>query len=415
MGSIKSHLEIKQPALGGIGLVALLCIGELLTPMALDMYTPAVPHMAQNFGTTESAVNLTILGYYLFLAVGMLIFGPLSDKYGRRPPLLISVMIYTIGGAFCAISFSIEMLIVSRITQAFGSGGISAICMSIVKDSFASKFRENVLALVQVLMNIAPILAPIIGAVIVQFTNWRITFWVLAATGIAILVIAILLRETLPQSQRTNEDLKKTLGRLGVVAKNPGFTSFLIIINMSELPFMAYVAVGSYIYMDFFGRTEMEYSLFFAVASVVMIAGPPTWIAISKYISAKRFTTIMLVACVLIGFFMLFAGPINEYLFCASFMIFAYVVSVPRPYATNIVLEQQEQDTGSAAALLNVGRTLIGCVGMVIIMLPWPNFIIGVAVTMIVFMAIALVAWIGVLKSKIVLVGIKDKDPTNIM
>ena len=181
--SIQEWLVKPQPRLGACGLLVLLVAASLITPLSLDMYTPAVPGMARYFDTDVSLVNMTLVGYYAFFALGMLIFGPMSDKRGRRPVLLAGVGLYSVSSAACALSPTIEFLIGARIAQALGAGAISAVCTAAVKDPFQAYYREKILSVIQVLFVIGPATAPVIGAAVVAVADWRTTFWISAAIG----------------------------------------------------------------------------------------------------------------------------------------------------------------------------------------------------------------------------------------
>lgn len=406
--SISEWLVHPQPRLKAGGLLALLLIASLITPLSLDMYTPAVPGMATYFGTDVSMVNMTLVGYYLFFALGMLLLGPMSDKFGRRPVLLFGVGLYTAASAACALAPTIEFLIAARIAEAVGAGAISAVCTAVVKDSFQTYYREKILSIMQVLFVVGPASAPVIGAAVVTLADWRMTFWILSAVGAGCFVLTLLFRETLDEGERTTGGLGQTLGQLIVVGKNLGFMSFLLLTSLFEIPFMGYIAVGSYIYVDFFAVGEFGYSMFFAVAALLMALGPMIWLVASKRISVIRFTTFMLAFSAVMGVAMLLVGQSSPYAFCACFVAFALAESCTRPYCMNILLEQQARDAGAASALMNCIRTGIGSIGMVLATLPWMNYVVGIGALIVIFMVIALTSWIALLRSRIPLVCVKE-------
>lgn len=412
--SIENWLVKPQPRLGAGGLLILLVAASLITPLSLDMYTPAVPGMARYFDTDVSLVNMTLVGYYAFFALGMLVFGPMSDKHGRRPVLLAGVGLYSVSSAACALSPTIEFLIGARIAQALGAGAISAVCTAAVKDSFQTYYREKILSVIQVLFVVGPATAPVIGAGVVAVADWRMTFWILAAIGVGCLALTVLFEETLDEKERSRGNFFHTMAQLVVVGKNPGFMTFLLLTSLFEIPFMGYIAVGSYIYVDFFGTGEVGYSLFFAVAAIVMAAGPFIWLVASKRVSVIRFTTFMLAFSIAMGIVMLLVGQSSPYAFCACFIAFAMAESCTRPYSMNILLEQQARDAGSASALMNCIRTAIGSLGMVLAALPWPNYVVGIGALIVAFMTVSFGMWTMLLRSGIPLVCVKEDRPVKI-
>lgn len=412
--ALHSWLARPQRRLGPFGLVVLLVVGALVTPLSLDMYTPAVPHMTEFFGTSEAMVNLTLVGYFLFFAVGLLIFGPVSDRYGRKPVLVAGILAYALASAACALSTSIGMLIAMRVLQALGAGAVSAVSTAVVKDAVVPERREALLSLVQVMFVVGPVLAPVVGALVLQVADWRMTFWVLAGIGAVCSALALLFDETLPADERYEGSVTGSLKQLGVVARNKGFSAFLGIVGLYNLPFMAYIAVGSYVYITFFGLSELEYSLYFAVAALLTVFGPFAWLAASRFVSARRFTDILLGVGLASGLAMLAVGELSPTLFCLTFLAFALAEAAVRPYSTNILLSQQEGDTGAASSLINFAHTAIGCVGMLVAVLPWPNFVTGIGIIIVASMGVGILGWIALLRSHVPLAGIKDDEAGSI-
>ena len=412
--ALHSWLARPQRRLGPFGLVVLLVVGALVTPLSLDMYTPAVPHMTEFFGTSEAMVNLTLVGYFLFFAVGLLIFGPVSDRYGRKPVLVAGILAYALASAACALSTSIGMLIAMRVLQALGAGAVSAVSTAVVKDAVVPERREALLSLVQVMFVVGPVLAPVVGALVLQVADWRMTFWVLAGIGAVCSALALLFDETLPADERYEGSVTGSLKQLGVVARNKGFSAFLGIVGLYNLPFMAYIAVGSYVYITFFGLSELEYSLYFAVAALLTVFGPFAWLAASRFVSARRFTDILLGVGLASGLAMLAVGELSPTLFCLTFLAFALAEAAVRPYSTNILLSQQEGDTGATSSLINFAHTAIGCVGMLVAVLPWPNFVTGIGIIIVASMGVGILGWIALLRSHVPLAGIKDDEAGSV-
>lgn len=237
--SAPASLTVPQPRLGVVGLGILLVLANTLIPLSLDIYTPAVPEMPALFGTTEAMANLTVAGFFLFLAVGMLLFGPVSDRVGRKPVLVAGMGAYTLGSVVCAVSPTIEMLIAARVVQALGAGGALAASTAVVKDSFDERRSMAMLSVIQTVSVPGPIAAPLIGGAILLVADWHTIFWALAVAGAVCLVLSLLHRETLAADQRPDEPLARTFARLGGVLRNRRFDKILVAAGMFNVPFMA--------------------------------------------------------------------------------------------------------------------------------------------------------------------------------
>lgn len=382
-----------QPRLGTAGLVALLVVANAIVPFSLDIYTPSVPQMPAYFDTTVGLVNLTIVGFFLFFAVGLLVCGPMSDRLGRRPVLLGGVAVYAAGSAVSALSPSIYWLIGARAVQAVGAGAVNAVSTALVKDCFTEKRRGAMLAVIQVMAVTGPVLAPLLGGLIIQVSTWRATFWVLTVLGLLCLAASLLFVESLPAAERTDVGVLRSLGGLGRVARDRTFMLVLAAASLFNLPFMAYIAVGSYIYVDFFGETQQVYTYFFAATAAVTVLGPMAHLRFGGAVSTKALTYGLMGIGAVCGVLLCVAGVLSAWFFAALFALFATVEATVRPYTTNILLSLRQSDVGSASSMINCVHTLFGVVGMALIMLPFPNYIVGLGVLMVASMTAAILAW----------------------
>ena len=271
------------------GMIAFVAFMNMIVPLSLDMYLPAVPHMTRVFDTTETVVNFTLVGFFFFMAVGILIFGPLSDSYGRKPLLILGTAIYMIASGACALSPTIGFMIAARIVQALGAGCMMAIATALIKDCFEPGTRSRVLAVSQAMSVIAPMLAPIIGAWIITLSGWRATFWVLVILSGLCLIVDFLMVEPLRKEDRSRGSLMAGIKGPLKIAKNKAFSVYLLTVSLITAPYMAYISVCSYIYIDFFQMSETTYSYYFAANSAVAILGPILYLRTEKRASPKTF------------------------------------------------------------------------------------------------------------------------------
>lgn len=382
------------------GLLAFVATLGMAPPLSTDMYMPSLPVMAEEFNTSTMLVNLTLVVFFLFMAIGMLLFGPLSDKYGRKSPLIAGLACYAAGSIGCSISPAISIMILFRCIEALGAGAMVSISVAIIKDSFDGKLRDNAIAIVQSLSVIAPIASPVIGAVILKFASWRMVFIILTGIAIVCILAGILFQESISPEEKSDGTVGDSIKQMAVIGKNPNFTPFLLSASVYSAPFMAYLAIASYMYQEFFGLSPARFSIFFAVNAALSVFGPMLFIYINEKLSAKKIMWGLLGSAMIFSLLIAFFGHIAPIIFLCCFIPYSITNTFMRPYSTAILLDQQEGDTGSASALLNFCNTLFGSLGMMMGSLKWPSYIFGLSATMISFTVISAVIWVLILNSE---------------
>ncbi|RBW43618.1 MFS transporter [Loktanella sp. D2R18] len=369
-------------------------------PLTMDMYLPALPDMTDTFGVTQSMVNLTLAAYMIAFALGLLFWGPLSERIGRKPVLLVTLVLYIVASLLCALVYQIEYLIGYRILQGIAGGGVTVIGTTIVKDMFDGRERERVMAVVMSLVIIAPIVAPVLGALLLQFASWHMIFVVLAVFASCVLVLVFFYQETLPE--KSTGPLYQSWVRLGVVGMNPRFAYLLLTFSLAPMCLLSFLGVASYVYVDRFGMTEQGFSYIFAFNAVFAAIGPVLYMRLSRDIAVDNIIQWCFGAIVLAGIAMFAAGPLSFWAFGAIAALMTIAVIMVRIPGANLLLDQQTQDTGSAAALIQFSGTILGAIGVQIVSAISKDLIHSYAVLLLVVGASCSVLWIIVRKQSFV-------------
>lgn len=354
-----------QPVLGKTGMLFFLVIISAFPPLTIDLYLPALPQMVEVFNTDRSMVNLTLSSYFVTYAIGLLFWGPLSEKFGRKPILLIGLASYMVASILCAMTNSIEQLIGARVFQAFAGSAITVIATAIVKDLYDGREREKIMATIMSLVIIAPMVAPVFGAFLLKIASWRMMFVTLAIFGAFASVLACCYRETLENKYQGS--IFRSWGRMGVVMKNRSFVKLLVIFSIIPMALMGFLAAGSYIYIDHFGLTEQQFSYAFAFNALCASFGPTIYMKLSYRMPVQKVISGCFALLALAGIFTLTIGDLSPWFFmfiAAPATLMAIIMRVP---GTNLMLNQQDHDTGSAVALIQFFSMICGSLGMVLV------------------------------------------------
>jgi len=381
-----------QKYLGEKGFIVFIAFLGAFIPLSTDVYLPALPRMVESLNTTTSMVNLTLVFFFIFYAGATLFWGPLSDKYGRKPILLVGLSIYTIASILCIFSPNVYMLIVCRILQSIGCGSATAVSTAIIKDLYRGQKRVRILAIVQTISTTSPVVSPVIGAFILSFLSWRGVFVVLAIIGIISLIGSFAMEETI--ETHTEGNIFKAIGRLGVVARNKSFMSLLLMFSLLNIAFMSFISGSSYIYVNGFGVSEKVYSYYFAANAMFLLIGPMVYIQLSRFIHYKTIITGAYIVTIISGILLITIGNTSPTVFCLSLIPASLCGNILGPPRTNLMIEQVEGDIGSASSLMGCIFTLFGSIGMMLISTDAINKVVLMGAMYFIVGIISLVAWV---------------------
>ncbi len=332
-------------------------------PLSLDMYLPGLPQLAGDLGSSAATAQLTLTACMLGLAAGQLLAGPLSDARGRRRPLLIGLALYALASALCALAPSIWALLPLRFLQgAAGAAGI-VIARAVVRDLHEGEAAARFFALLVLVNGLAPIVAPIAGGQLLAVTDWRGVFWVLAAIGVALLLVGWrLVPETLPTAHRHGGGLRATTGVFGRLLRDRFFVGCTLAQGLGAAMMFCYIAGSPFVLQEIHGLSEQQFSVVFAVnalgivlfaqisARLVGRTGPRRLVAAGLWIGLTGAAALLLAVL---------AGAGLAAILPAFFAIVASLGLVG-PNATALALSGDPAIAGSASALLGLSQYAFG-------------------------------------------------------
>jgi DHA1 family bicyclomycin/chloramphenicol resistance-like MFS transporter len=259
---------------GTFALTALLAGLSAVGPLTTDMYLPSLPDIARQLGASSAQVQLTISAYLVGFAAGQIIYGPVSDRHGRKPVLIGAIALYCAASLACALSTSIEMLIVARAFQALGGSGGIVLTRAIVRDIYSGAHAGRELSVIGSVMALAPVLAPILGGLIQTAFGWRVTFLALVGAGFAgAAVVWVLLPETLNNRAAEPVSLPSMLRSYRIVGRNPAYLAYLSITSASYAGLFAWISGSAFVLQDLYGLAPFDFGVAFALGSVGYMIG----------------------------------------------------------------------------------------------------------------------------------------------
>jgi MFS transporter, DHA1 family, multidrug resistance protein len=333
-------------------------------PLAIDLYLPALPTITDDLATSSSAAQASVAIYFIGVAIGQAFYGPLSDRYGRKPALYFGLVLFVLASIGCALAPDIRFLIACRFLQALGGCAPLVVPRAVVRDHFDQRDSVRMLSMLILVMGVAPILAPSIGGQLLVAFGWRSAFWALAAYGAVWFLLAFLfLDESLPATRRRREPLSEILRIYGRLLVDRAYMGYVISGGLMFAGLLTYITGSSFVYIELYGVRPDRFGLFFGMNAIGLIAASQIngWLA--GRVDPRRIVSIVLPLATLAGVVLLIAAytgiggfvgilvPLFCFIVCHGFVF---------PNTTALAMEAHGRIAGSASALLGTLQFVLG-------------------------------------------------------
>ena len=320
-------------------------------PFMTDLYLPAFPELMEYFGTTTSLIQLSLTFGVIGLAAGQLVISPLSDKYGRRRPLILSLTVFVVSTLICLLCRDVITFICFRLLQGIAAAGGVVISRSIAVDLYEGKEFTRFFAMLSAVQGLAPIVAPIAGGLLLGITDWRGIFAVLLLIGVAILAAAFRFRESLPEERRQTGSVLATFANFRSVLGNKHFVCYMLIQSFAMGVLFAYISSSPFIFQTEYGLTPVMYSVCFAFNGLAIMTGN---LIVPRFGSEERALGIG-ACCLLIASLVLAVCLMGGWSVVAieiGFLVLLFCVGMVLPTSTSLALALERKNSGNASAML---------------------------------------------------------------
>lgn len=357
--------------------ITILILGSLTTisPLSIDMYLPAFTEMAADLKTSIASIQLSLTSYFIGIAAGQLIYGPLLDRFGRKPPLYAGMVIYILTSVACILTFSANTLIGMRFLQALGGCASMVAARAFVRDIFPVSETAKVFSTLMLVIAVSPMIAPTVGSYMTAFFGWRSVFVVLAAIA-AVIIIGIYY---LPSGKTPDAGFSLRPKQLAknylYILRHPGFYTYALIGGISSAALFAYVSASSDVFINIYQVSKIEYGWIFAIIAAGLIGSAQVNRLALNYFKTNQLIAIALLWQVVIGIILVW-GSAQGWLSSTAMtaLIFAFLsgFGFVNPNAAALSLAPFYKEAGSASALMGTIQMTMGVLASIIIS-AWHN------------------------------------------
>ncbi|MGW0458455.1 multidrug effflux MFS transporter [Streptomyces tendae] len=397
--SRSSYISPTPPAGRRISLLVTLILGSLTAtpPLAMDMYLPALPEVTRSLSAPAATVQLTLTACLAGMALGQIVVGPMSDKWGRRRPLLAGLAVYVVATALCAVAPNVETLVAFRLVQGLAGAAGIVIARAVVRDLYDGVAMARFFSTLMLISGVAPVVAPLIGGQILRVTDWRGVFVVLVVVGVVLgVVVWARLPETLPVEERHAGGVGDTLRAMRGLLADRAFTGYMLAGGFAFASLFAYVAASPFVMQEIYGASAQTFSLLFGLNSIgLVVVGQINGKILVGRVRLDRVLGLGLVIVIAAATVLLLMslgvfgevglGPVAAVLFV---LMSAMGISLPNTQA--LALMRVKTSAGSASALLGTSSFLIGAVASPLVGIAGEDTAVPMAVVQLVAAVMAL-------------------------
>jgi len=340
-------------------------------PFAIDMYLPALPEIGSSLGAAIGPVQLSLTVFFIALGVGQLLYGPISDMVGRKPPLFFGLGLFALASIGCALATDIQTLIALRFVQGLGAAAGMAIPRAVVRDLHTGNDAARLMSLLMLVFSVSPILAPLVGSAVIAFTGWRGVFWaVMVAALIGLAMVATVLKETRPLEERVESSLGGALKGYGVLLRDRHYLGLVFIGAFAMAGFFTYLANSSFVMIDHYGLSPTLYSVAFGVNAAAFFGAAQLNGFLCERFGIVRVVKSSVSACglVMLSMFAYYlSGGDRLAVLIVLYFIASGLMGFVIPTTSVLALEKHGAIAGTASALLGTLQMLTGSVVMAVV------------------------------------------------
>ena len=340
-------------------------------PFAIDMYLPALPDIGHSLGAEVGSVQLTLTAFFLSIGLGQLLYGPVSDMVGRKPPLYAGLALFLLASIGCALATDIHTLVALRFVQGLGAAAGMAIPRAIVRDLHTGAEAARLMSLLMLVFSVSPILAPLAGSAVIAFTGWRGVFWAVALAAVAgLLMVRGALAETRSEAERVDSSFGSALRAYGVLLRDRHFLGLVFIGAFAMSGFFVYLAGSPFVLINHYGLSPTQYSLAFGLNAAAFIGSAQLTGPLGRrfglvHLAKWAVTACGLVMATLLAYYLV--GGDRLLVLVSLYFVASAFMGMVIPTVSVLALEAHGAIAGTASALMGTLQMICGAVAMGIV------------------------------------------------